>query len=528
MVKYITYSINTIEDVKMGSEGSQKDTEYALSYLAGSTLRGAYIGKYIRENKISEDISINTELRNKLLKNMKFLNAYPEISGKRALPFPCCFYANKDDIKSFNSSFTRIPLINEMEEEVIEEYKRFTGSEFCLFKDEIMQGINVDKVFNLHVNTRRDSENLFRYEAIVKGQTFKGIIQMSNILNDEIDQCVKMLDNSIFYLGGSKGSGYGKCIIKDVKVHSKNPEIINSINEEDFDGELIIYAASDIISRDKFGRYINYIEEDYLKDILQLETVKLQRTSVQKQIISGYNNKWRCRLPQIEGIKAGSIFKYQYTGDLKLSNISRLEEHSIGERVEEGYGRVIILDELRCNKTSKYSKNKESIKHVKLDEQDEKQLQLILDNIFKNSLEYKIDENILTFSQKFTDKLGRSQKGKLIENTINARNFGSKKGKEYFLNYFNHIETKQNNKNVLRQFEDSKVGNKSLLEYLKCFINKSEDVDEFKTKYVSNKEIDIFGIKPIINNEYVFNYNMQYLEKLFTFILRKEVKYNGN
>src|SRR5690606_26606484 len=110
-------------------------------------------------------------------------------------------------------------------------YEKIRLCEFVHIDDEYTK-VKVEKVSNLHINKRKEKNILFRYEAIKKGQVFGGIIKAEE--DTYVDEIVNLLEDEIIYIGGSKGSGYGKCIIEDVQVLDENPEEkIFKINDDE-------------------------------------------------------------------------------------------------------------------------------------------------------------------------------------------------------------------------------------------------------------------------------------------------------
>ena len=99
MKTYIQYILKTLEPIKMGAQGCQNDMEYALSYITGSSVRGAIIGRYIQKEKIHEDIAQNPVYRKILTDEVRFLDAYIQKAGKMAIPIPLCYYGNKHELK---------------------------------------------------------------------------------------------------------------------------------------------------------------------------------------------------------------------------------------------------------------------------------------------------------------------------------------------------------------------------------------------------------------------------------------------
>lgn len=118
MAKYITYELENVEDLKLSQSINQIDNECSKDFIDGSSIRGAFISKYIKDKNIS-DINCG-EHREKLLKGgLKFLNAYPYKDFKRTIPFPQCYYADKDELKRY----TKDKSIN-LSSEYKDNYKR--------------------------------------------------------------------------------------------------------------------------------------------------------------------------------------------------------------------------------------------------------------------------------------------------------------------------------------------------------------------------------------------------------------------
>ena len=187
-----------------------------LSFISGSTIRGAYIHKYIIKNKIREDISLDEELRRKLLSdNIRFYDAYPLVDGIYSIPTPLCFYASKDEIKKFSRDKTKMTIVNELKDSIEEGYQRVNKSEFSVLNGNCLNLVSVDRIENLHNCKQIDAENIFRYEAIDKNQQFYTIIQCED---DLIKDVKETFDNETIYIGGSKSSGYGRCELDIVEI----------------------------------------------------------------------------------------------------------------------------------------------------------------------------------------------------------------------------------------------------------------------------------------------------------------------
>lgn len=525
MPKYITFDIKALENIKMGRQGGQYDTEYALDYIAGSSIRGAYINRYMKEFNV-KDINKGNDKNKLLLGEMKFLNAYPKAKGSRSIPFPSCFYTLKDNLKLFETNKT-LKLTNEFQVKKMDgNYEKVRLTDFCIYnaKNEEYEVVNVDKVFNLHITKRKEENNLYRYESIRKGQEFSGIIVAEN---EEIAQeCKQLIENNVFYFGGSKGSGYGKCIIDNVKIQQHNTEYIGNIEEEDFQGEFYVIALSDLILRNSFGQVISHIDEKYLKEKLKLDSVELVESSIDTNITSGYNSHWMCRLPQIIGVKRGSIFKYEYNGIIEKDKLLKLLNDGVGDRRVEGFGRIAILGSILGGALSKNNNVPLKVNEPKeLTKQEKIQLQEVINRIYKNKIEKYTSSKILELESKLKNSnvLADSQWGKLIELASNYLFLTPKEGKDQFRSYLNNIKDRNNNRDLIHRYEKVKVGEQSLLEFLEEFTCKLDDIQNFNEsfeKYVA--PIRICGLEPILTKEYVYRSNLEFLGDFIQLKQRKE------
>lgn len=533
---YITYKIKALENLKISSSGNQFDNDYSIGYIPGSTLRGAFIKNYIQKFNVI-DIERNYEASTLFFKGkMKFLNGYPIREAKRTFPFPLCYYSSKNIIREFISSEARNKsiskeIINELEDEVKEEFQKIKLGEFALnyFCGDIT-GINVAKTQVLHISKRiqnKGSNALFRYESIKSGEEFKAYIAFEGN-REEAEKYLELINDQIVFLGGAKGSGYGKCKISDVKILEYNPEI-EDIDYEDlsFYGEFYLYAISDIISTDEYGQVIGYINPDFLKEKLGLDNVKLEKSSIETCVVAGYNNKWGTRLPQYKGIKAGSVFKYSFEGEIDIESLINLMNTGIGLRKEEGYGRFIIIDDFSVYKffVEDY-KDKDNIELKKLSSKEKKNLENIFKKIYCVQIEKSIDKYIYNISNSIKSKsVSENQIGKLLQNVINITSFEPSEGKEFIKSYIRHLSfdrdgKERTNKKALHQLEDVRINNMKLTEYILQTIENSDNVEYFISNIAINKPFKIGEVEFKIDGNFTYKYTLKMLEKLLRFMLR--------
>lgn len=529
-MKFIDLRIECLEDIKVTSALNQSNNNESLSYISGSVIRGAFINNYIKLFNI-KDINENEESKSWFFKNkLEFLNGYIESQGDRTYPIVQGLYTDATGINRYHSNLAvevKSGLINKINE----TDKKFSPCEFITFEnDGLIKGVGVNKVFNLHIRKGEDRQ-MFRYEAISKGQSFRSIIK-ANITAEEIQKVLDVLKNDDFYIGGSKGSGYGKVRITVIDILNKNPEA-QSIKKE-FENEFVVFTTSDGIFIDEYGNSISYIDEKWLEEKLEVKNIKLVSAVNEEILVGGYNKKWGIRLPQYLAVKKGSVLKYTFDGIIDTDKLELLQSEGYGLRTEEGYGRFIILSNLQISKVEKFnsSKGNERLGRVNYSEEEKEQMKFIVNSMVRKNIENKMKEIIVSNYSK-EGKVNNNQIGKLVQLFSLAQKKTKEDGIKSIRDYIEHLSTtscskdgvkkERINQGALNQLKDLKIGGKNAKDFILNEINEFT-LDNFKDQY-SVDSIKIDRIKADIMEEEAYIYKMIELENTFRYILRrKEVK----
>lgn len=530
MDRFILLNISVKEPVKTG-----------LSYIQGSTIRGAYIRKYITKNNITDDIAVNECYRNKLLSNkIRFSNAYPLVNNKFSIPTPLCFYATKEDGKKLGREKDSISIINESEGNIGEGYIRVNKKEFCFVDKEILKLVSTYRVENLHIrkikNSETDKGSLFRYTAIDKEQNFYSFIQCSEENEGEI---IKTIDNEIVYIGGSKGSGYGRCEIKVDKVLDYNQikEMQGIFYDNNLNKILKIYFLSDSIIKDKFGQVISHIDTKYIEEKLNIDNVEYIKGSVLTTETTGYNATLRTSLPSMTSIKSGSILTYKYEGELDLKLIKKLEIQGVGYRKEEGYGSIIINPCFSVKSCEFYKRGIPKIKEdINLKRESKKLFTRILNDINNQKITDLLTkiaiEAIDTKTDSFKKKkvvlsLSNSQIGRLISIVNKCENEENDAlAKEMLINFRDSLKTNTKNEYLNKS-------RNSLFNYPLCVDSKNNSSRDYFDELISDKDIsDLTGTSIKLNNVSVkgidldrlnnFRLKLKLTKEILIYQLRKE------
>lgn len=527
MAKYLIYDIENEEPIKISTTLMQLDNEFTRSYIPGSVIRGAYIANYINIKNVE---NINEGIhKEKLLKGgVKFLNAYPLINENRAFPFPKCFYSSKDDIKKYKKyKEMNICILEDDSKESLERVRGFEFVDFD-FYSESLQVTSIEKINNIHI--KKETKNkIFRYEAISPNNRFRGIIK----LEDEryIDETKEILLKGLFYIGGSKGSGYGKCEVKNIELKDGNPELEYFLKEMDIEEDflkdeqrLTLYTTSDIIFRDNKGRYKTSIDEDYIKEKLGLDEIKYENSFIETEYFTGFNNKWGYKSPILNGIKAGSIFLYSIKGKLDFELVQAFMEEGIGERESEGFGNFILLPSIEeswhFNKIQDAKAKITKTKEIKIStKEDKEQLNIILNRIYLNKLKDEIPNRVLKLSNKIGGKLRENQIGKLMNLMDILQGMSKEEGVERLEEYFEHIYSKKINRDLAKALNNVKVEGVIIREYLAKEL-KETNIRTFQNKY--SRYIKLGEVEAKLPNESqsIYEYKLKILKELFRLQLK--------
>lgn len=354
MNKYIQYRVKLLEPMKLSGQGSQQGTEVSRSFIQGQAIRGALIGAFCRNNPeciLDEE----AELREKFLTGTKFYNAYIVQEERKTLPVPMIYLVSKEESRKEKDIQVRSSLYAEGKHLEGEAYAR---NEFGNLESDVLLRAEIRKTEQLHIQKaeRKGKENkMFRYQAVERGQEFIGYIQCKEEWAEDFKT---LLEQKIFYIGGSKGSGYGKCEITYQTDYSYADFVKQlPVKRSDDSKKLVIYALSDLILLNEYGMVTNQIDSSCLERILGIKQVTLQKSYCDTSITFGYNQKTRTHAVQQTAVQAGSIFVYQYEGEIAEENRMLLEEQGVGLRREEGYGQIYVNPELNQNISNQIEKS---------------------------------------------------------------------------------------------------------------------------------------------------------------------------
>ncbi|MEC4812254.1 MAG: RAMP superfamily CRISPR-associated protein [Scytonema sp. PMC 1069.18] len=388
-MKVITFSLYTQQPLLATSFQGDPNSDISYSYIPGSMIRGAVIGRYLKQHGLQELDLDNDEVKRLFFdaNSTKYLNAYLlSHEDKRTLPVVRSWFKEKDaELNDESPEITIFDFGIEQSDEL--ENPKSIGEGFCIKKSDSItlykekrrinihnqrdrkQGRSTQIKRNLQTNQLQGEGEIFRYEAIDSKQTFQAVIICSN--ETDANSLIELLQKSEdIWLGGSRTAGYGHIKISNVKLSNNWNEVHVSPNnriERDF---FTVTLLSDLILRDEWGQYAiippsvhNKNPAPLTKEIEKILGVKLHpiRSYANSTLVGGFNRKWGLPLPQVAAFAAGSVFVFEEL-DITPDAIRDIEARGIGERRNEGFGRIAInwLDEssYKVHLPSKNSKDK--------------------------------------------------------------------------------------------------------------------------------------------------------------------------
>lgn len=343
-MKALSYQLHLLEPVLATGPGGDPNTESSLPYIPGSVIRGALAQRYLQVDGNSTDAFFDHLF---LTGDVRYLNAYPLGPGsKRALPTPVSWVTEKDDQSNPKIIYDRTAKEPSLQKRLSDPFVSVWGTTVIHPKVEWEVAIHTSRNREKGRAIENDPASaVYRYRALARGQTFGGMIILSDA-SEQTVEAVRTLLKDRLVLGGSRSAGYGLVEIRNVRTLSPLAEEHEQIRPEGTrpsssiaKGEsFIIYLTADAILRDpQTGRPTTDI-----RPFLPIATLEPSWSLVQTTWVGGFNATWELPLPQEWAVRQGSLWELQADADFTSADIQALEQRGIGARTSEGFGSLLI------------------------------------------------------------------------------------------------------------------------------------------------------------------------------------------
>lgn len=335
------------------------NSSVSQNYLPGSLIRGVLVHRYMKQHKLDETSDLFADPTCTLLffgNCTRYLNAYPLVEGGyRALPTPLALFKRKKDelgatstLDVYNASH---PDADDDERHTFDhdDTAELVDIPFCrLLSDQEVRLYRLEpKHITLHVQrdrvkgrATRDGGAVFQYEALAENQWFSGAILLDQ--DDAADKLIELLElGNTAWLGRSRSANYGRVRIDSVVKTSAWREIEGRPSALPASQPAALTLLSDTLLRDEQGHFVVTLDDTVLSEYLQVKVRIVQSHSVTAPVqIGGFNRAWQLPLPQVAGLKTGSVIVFEPAATMDEQLIANLEWRGIGERRNEGFGRV--------------------------------------------------------------------------------------------------------------------------------------------------------------------------------------------
>ncbi len=351
--------VRTEEPVLITQNRGSGNLYSGLDFIPGSTLRGALAWKAIRGGILAseegEEIFKTMFTEGKL----RVGNCYPAgHDDKAAIPTPmnlrfCEFYPNQHDIsRNMKHPMKCESCRKENREAKMDKSKHFLDSNMMLVRNNSTHDMHIE--IDPEEGTVREGV-LYGYEGISMKSRFLGAINvepeiLSKFLGYFYDD-VKQESEKIaiqLQIGKATRRGYGKSIVTltpksnvlYVYTWDSIENRVNTINKT-----FTLTFISDAILIDKYGRYLNQINKDYLYGLLGYET-EIVGQVIRTKYVEQFD--MRSGLPRWRNsaIIAGSVveFRLKNTTDVDVKGLQdklkEIESNGVGIKTVEGFGVV--------------------------------------------------------------------------------------------------------------------------------------------------------------------------------------------
>lgn len=507
-LRVIRYTVEFRTPVLATDVQGEPNGAVSQAFIAGSLLRGALIAAYLEvKGQPSFDVAMDAEARALFLGDeVQFLNAYPlskhypaNKDGKRALPLPAAWRHNKDDEYQEGELFRAVYDFSRGRETDRDEG---VNGDFCWWIEK--KAALFTPARRIKVHTQRDARKgrptvifkgddeeeqvgtIYRYDALEAGLQMKAAIVTT-------EKWVKMLEDLLhgktFWIGRARRAGYGKVEIVRVETsdywrESDAGDSPIGVSERE---TLRLTCASDILLRDENGQSTFDPRAAFaqaLKVASEALTPDQQSTWVRTKIVGGFNRKWGMALPQTSAIAAGSVFVYQTSRAISADILEALELHGIGERRNEGFGRVIVnwlQRELRRDdgrekmSFESHEFKPESMRPEldKLSPLEEKASRAVARRILRKRLDEKLIGEVGSTHLEHAPHKNQIARLRVILRAIQS---GRKPGQAATVDLFAYLDDLQERRTSRKQFDKARVsrGDRPLLvDWIKDRVNKA-------------------------------------------------------
>lgn len=355
-MKIITYRLTLEEPLLVTALEGDPNSAVSYDYIPGSVLRGVLIGLTLRKDNLAElDATAKAVRRCFFSHETRFLNGYPVLADKRSLPAPHTWmkkkYGTDDEKREITDNALKDKEKSKCESDDkgkpkdesddTNKPKSMRGAFVAFNEDGRVLIADVQRTISVHTLRDRKAgrsrgENgegtIYQYNALAAEQVFEAAILCENDADAAYLEGL-LSENKTVIMGGARSAGYGRVTISAVKSTDSWQETGEAPSSGD---KLVITLLSDVILRNEHGQHVADLAA--LCTALGITPEAVEKAYLGQGIVGGFNRKWGLPLPQMPTVSMGSVLVLEAGTALDR----HLAERGIGERRNEGFGRLAI------------------------------------------------------------------------------------------------------------------------------------------------------------------------------------------
>lgn len=327
----LTYLVTTKSPLQISKQVGEQNTVSTEDFIPAQNIRGLIAALVIDDRNYPQKAHYNHFFKTLILNGeVKYENAFPYIHKTKFEPTPFALGIIKTEKKEKRKLHN---IFNAKNAKPVKGWCSILGD--SIFKTEVSISSNFhstrkdDRIAGR--STKKDGA-IFYYESIDEEQAFNGEI----IGNYEDLNYIKTLlesKNSIHRIGKSKTAQYSVIKFSDITIEPVEPREI-----ERKGNQFYIVFQSPVIVYNEFGTAIP--DEEYLQKELDRFNIKIEKIASRNTLVENYMGVWRSKTNRENAYAIGTTV-------LVTSNVevdwTKIQIDGIGERTNEGYGRVKLM-----------------------------------------------------------------------------------------------------------------------------------------------------------------------------------------
>lgn len=360
---YLHYKLRLRSPAIVSTLSGDPNSATTQLFIPGSALRGIVATRLLASG-IAGD---SKDFRRLILSgDVRYLHAYPDLAGERALPCPSSWKSLKDDKKSVcdlagyggvigaDAEPDDFDWPQEALATISDPFSAASGS----------AGTTITPRIGSRIHQQRDREKgrpwtkrngtteerrgvIFPYEYLEAEQVFRGAIQVMSAAEDIIERIKGLLGTRPILIGRSRRAGYGgEATVEFTGQTPREYENVSNSTSRDVGAGASFRA---LLVSTYVGRHptTGQIDPSALQHELRRrlgDAATVERTRWTFETVGAFNQKWRLEVPQAQAVVAGAVLVLKATSAIPAATLRAIEHEGLGERRVEGFGRILFLE----------------------------------------------------------------------------------------------------------------------------------------------------------------------------------------